>query len=507
MILACIYFLVFCFLVRRSSFFKDAQLSFKCVLAIIFIKVAACFVYYWFYFIYSPGNVKGDSYDTLLGAEIIYKAFSQNKADFFKMVLGLHTDLSSDPLYESYFKHIADWGDSDSTREFFLNDNRTSTRFHALVRLFSGGNYAVHALVMLMVSFVGQFAFYKTFKNYFPGKEKLLAILIYISPSVLFWSSGILKEPLALALLGLFLYAFFNLFVEYRCRLKYVLLLLGCFFLFAVLKPYILAVVLFPLTLFVLVKRFRVKRVFLFYVVSLGFIYGTSVLTLKYVFHKDVIHTIVVRQNDFISLSRGGVFFVNDQNYLRLEYTDERQYELIDSLNSICKLKPHVSLMYWDLDHLRDTIFVSDNRDTSLYKLISISKPAGSGIHMDRLQYSFSSFAKLVPLSFYNVLCRPFFYDCHSGAELVASVENLLFLVFFILCVVYRNRLPVDRNLLAFCIMVAILAFLLIGITTTVTGAIVRYKVPFIPFLLMIPLLYLDQRVLLKNKVVKWLFG
>ncbi|MES2131126.1 MAG: hypothetical protein V4506_02185 [Bacteroidota bacterium] len=494
-------------MVRGLSFFKDVQLTFKFVLAIIFIKVAACFAYYWFYFIYSPGGVKGDSNDTLLGAEIIYKAFSQNKADFFKMVLGLHSDLTSDPLYENYFKHIADWGDSDSTREFFLNDNRTSTRFHALVRLFSGGHYPTHALVMLVVSFTGQFAFYKAFKSYFPGKEKLLALVIFISPSVLFWSSGILKEPLALALLGLFVYAFFKLFAQYRYRLKYILVLLGSFFFFAVLKPYILAIVLFPLILFVLVKRFQIKRVFLFYVTSLSLIYGSCVLILKYAFHKDVINTIVVRQNDFISLSKGGVFFVNDRNYLRLEYTDVRQYELIDSANYICKLKPHVSLMYWDLDHLRDTVFVADNHDTSLYKLISINKPAGSGIHMDRLQYSFSSFAKLIPLSFYNVLCRPFFYDARSGAELVASMENLIFLLFIVVCIIYRSRTPIDKNLLVFCITVVILAFLLIGITTTVTGAIVRYKVPFVPFLLMIPLLYLDSAVLLKNKVVKWFLG
>jgi hypothetical protein len=126
---------------------------------------------------------------------------------------------------------------------------------------------------------------------------------------------------------------------------------------------------------------------------------------------------------------------------------------------------------------------------------------------MERLQYSFSSFAKLVPLSFYNVLCRPFFYDARSAAELVASIENLAFFVFFIVCMVYRTKQPVDKNLLALCVSIVVVSFLLIGITTTVEGAIVRYKIPFIPFLLMIPLLYLNKEVLMKHKTVQWLLG
>lgn len=503
MILAAIYFLLFVLLVWRLSFFKDTVLSWKFLLPVIVIKAFACFAYYWFYFVHSATGVKGDSGDTLAGAEIIYEAFHGHKADYFKMVFGWHSDHISDPLYQPYFSRIFDWGNSDSMSEFFLNDNRTSTRFHAFVRLFSGGTYAVHALAMLAVSFIGQFAFYKAFKGYFPGKEKLLAIVIFLAPSILFWSSGVLKEPLALALLGLFLYAFLQLFVHGRKKFSYVLTLVISFLVFMVLKPYILALILFPLIAFALVKHFNIRRVVLFYGVSLLVVYGSAVFGLKYIFQKDVLHTIVVRQNDFISLSKGGIFFVNDKNYLRLEYNDADQYVVVDSVNYICRIKAHASLMYWDLDHLRDTIFVKDNRDTALYKFLTVNKPAGSGIVTERLEYSVSSFARLLPVAFFNVLCRPFFFDAHSAAEMMASLENLLFLAFFVLCLVLRKKGTLNLNLLCLCVAIVLLSYGLIGITTTVAGAIVRYKVPFIPFLLMIPLLYLDMERLKKMPVWK----
>ena len=307
--------------------------------------------------------------------------------------------------------------------------------------------------------------------------------------------------------MGLFTYSFLKLFLKKRFKLKLMVLMLCSGLLFIILKPYILAVIICPLTLFVMGNHLKIKRLALFYILALVIVYAGSIITLKYAFHKDVINTIVVRQNDFISLTKGGIFFVNEQNYLRLDYKETKEFAVVDSTKNICRIMLHTKLMYWDLDHIRDTVFISDNKDTSLYTLIATNKPAGSGIHMDRLNYSFSSFAKLLPVSFYNVLCRPFFFDAHSAAEIIASMENLLFLLFFIICFIFRTPSPVNRNLLCFCAAVVLLSFFLIGITTTVAGAIVRYKVPCIPFLLMIPLLYLDTERLKKIPFIKRLLN
>lgn len=507
MILAAVYFLLFCFLVSRLSFFKDAQLSIKLIFGILVLKCLGCFAYYWVYFVYYPANFSGDSVSTMHDAKIIYDALPNHPGDFFKMVFGFHSNLDSDPLYEPYFQYIQKWGRADVTTEFFLNDNRTPIRINALIMLISFGSYAVHALVMLALSFIGQFAFYKAFKLYFPGKEILLAAVIFIAPSVLFWTSGVLKEPIAVFLSGIFVYAFMQVFANNLVSLKYICgqALTALFFL--ILKPYILVLLLVPLILFALVKKYRVKHIVVFYVVSLVIVATSGIMVLKTLFHKDVINTIVVRQNDFVNLSKGGIFFLNDENYVRLEYKDSAQCEPADREKNLYRIKPHAQLMYWNIHRLRDTIYVNDNKDTALYTLLNSCAPAGSGIDMKRLEYSFSSFAALLPQAFFNVLCKPFFVDAHSFMELIASLENLLFFGFILCCFVFGKRAGVDINVLMLCIAVVVTSFLLVGITTTVMGAIVRYKVPFIPFLLMIPLLCLDperlKNIPFVNRLVK----
>lgn len=506
MILATLYFLVFCFIVSKLSFFKDEHLSLKFIFGIISIKLLGCFAYYWIYFHYYPGNFQSDSSSTMHDAKIIYDALPNHVSDYFKIVFGFHTNLETDPLYDLYFKNIDKWGRADVSTEYFLNDNRTSIRINALIMLFSFGKYAVHALVMLVISFIGQYAFYKTFKNYFPKKEVLLAIIIFLAPSVLFWTSGVLKEPIALFLLGLFIYSFFKLFVTFQFKLSHVIVFCVSILFFLVLKPYILVLIVVPLMLFALVKRFQIRRIAIFYISSLLLCLTVGIVGLKFIFHKDVLKTIVIRQNDFVNLSKGGIFFLNDKNYLRLEYTDSSQFICIDAANRIFKIRPHAKLMYWDLKHIKDTIYVNDNQDTSLYKLLWVNAPAGSAINMDRLEYSFSSFAKLIPQSFFNVLCKPFFYDSRSIMEHMASLENLCFLLFFVLCFWFRQKNRIDKNLVLLCFSLVITSFILVGITTTVMGAIVRYKVPFIPFLLMIPLMYLDHNILLKMPVINRFF-
>lgn len=492
MILASIYLLGFCLLISKHKFFKIESLPIKWLLAIIGIKTIGCLAYYWIYFYYYPGGFKSDSTSTMHDAAIIYNALPNHISDFLKMIFGFHSDEIDDPLYQLYFKYIDKWGDSDSTRGFFLNDNRTPIRLNAIIMLFSFGNYAVHSIVMLMLSFIGQFSMYKTVSPYFIGKEKVLAVILFLTPSVLFWTSGVLKEPIAVFLSGIFIYCFFKLFIKQKKSIKYqITFLLSCF-LFFILKPYILLLIGIPAILFAIAEKLKIKKIGLFYICSIILIYTVSIISLKLFFKKDVINAIVVRQNDFVSLSKGGIFFLNHKHYLRLEYKDSDKYYLADTAKKLYQIKQHTSLMYWDIRHLRDTIFINDNKDTSYFQLIAICPPSGSAIKMNRLTYSASSFIKLIPQSLFNTIAKPFFYDSHSATEMMASFENLLLLVYLIICLCFFAPINDNKSIFYFCLWVTLCSFLLIGLTTTVTGAIARYKTPFMPFFLMTPLLCLD---------------
>ena len=441
-------------------------------------------------------------------AKVIYNALPQKPLDFLKIIFGLHSESESDPLYQTYFKQIQKWGRADVTSDFFLNDNRTPTRLNAIIMLFSFGYYSVHALTMLIMSFIGQLAFYKAFKSFFKGKEIILALIIFISPSVLFWSSGVLKEPIALFLMGIFIYHFMLFFVYNKKTKSSIIMMISCSLLFLILKPYIYMIMLFPLIIFAVIQAKEYKRVGLIYVLSLCFFITAGIVTLKTIFKKDVINTIVVRENDFVSLSRGGIFFDNDSLYLRLEHTDTLSFQLADTANQLYTMKPHAKLMYWYLKNLKDTIFVNDNTDTTtLFKHLWTYAPSGSAITMRRLENTFSSIVGFIPLAFYHVLCKPFFYDSRSILEHLASFENLIFLLFFIWCLWKPQLNAINKNVLWLCISIVVMGFVLVGMTTTVMGAIVRYKVPFIPFLLMIPLLYLNPEKLKTVPFLKRFFA
>jgi hypothetical protein len=503
LIIALLYLIMFCWVIYKLPFFKDAHISFKWILIILMVKILGCYAYYLFYFGNNITGPQGDSYDTLTGSNIMFQAIYENPLDYIKMLFGIHSELETDALYKPYFDKINDWSQAKPADSFFLNDNRTSVRFHAFIRLFSFGHYAVHALSMMIVSFVGQFAFYKAFKSFFVQKEKSLMTIIFFVPSILFWSSGVLKEPLALCLMGFFLFSFFKIFIYHHYKIKTIGCLVFTTLAFFVLKPYVLILLITPLIVFILVQKMRIKKIALFYSVSLITIFSVSLITLKWIFHKDVVKTIVVRQNDFINLSKGGIFFSNTTNYVRLNPTDTNKYAFVDLERTKCKIKLHTKLMYWKVNNNNDTIFVNDNQDTSVYRFVSSCIPSGSAISMQRLTYSASSFAKLLPIALYHVIAKPFFYDSHSSSELVASLENLGYVLFFIFCIIFHQRKGINTNMLYLCISITFTAFLLIGLTTTVMGAIVRYKVPFIPFLLMIPLLYLDADVLKRIPIIK----
>jgi uncharacterized membrane protein len=80
----------------------------------------------------------------------------------------------------------------------------------------------------------------------------------------------------------------------------------------------------------------------------------------------------------------------------------------------------------------------------------------------------------------------------------IAAVENAALLALFLLVFLFRReRASIDRPLLLFCIMYVLLLSFVIGITTPVMGAVVRYRTPMLPFLMIAALLVLDERKLM----------
>lgn len=99
-------------------------------------------------------------------------------------------------------------------RELFLTSNDTSTVTHflyvhdrsflfvkivSLLNLISGNSYWVTASYFSLVSFFSSWFLLVQLRRFVPDSTRAAALAIFLFPSILFWSSGLLKETLAMA--------------------------------------------------------------------------------------------------------------------------------------------------------------------------------------------------------------------------------------------------------------------------------------------------------------------
>lgn len=124
---------------------------------------------------------------------------------------------------------------------------------------------------------------------------------------------------------------------------------------------------------------------------------------------------------------------------------------------------------------------------------------AGSLVNSSALEPSIRSFIAALPSAFLNVLFRPFFIDSHNLFMIFVSVENLIFLISLVLFFfVIRESFKTDP-LFWFSATFAILFFALVGLSTPVMGAVVRYKVIGYMFLFVILIQMIDSEKLNKK--------
>jgi hypothetical protein len=110
---------------------------------------------------------------------------------------------------------------------------------------------------------------------------------------------------------------------------------------------------------------------------------------------------------------------------------------------------------------------------------------AQSEIYVEKLSNNLSSFIHFSPLALFNGLLRPTIFEMNSASYFPAILESTLLLIGIIL-MFFKRKKDLNKNqtlFIYFCIFFSLFLSLLIGLVVPVLGAIVRYRVPYIPFL------------------------
>jgi hypothetical protein len=339
------------------------------------------------------------------------------------------------PEFGDYYEQMHYWSRRNGGGTF--NDGHTVIRFNAFIRLFSLGYYTVHTVFICFISLIGFTAIYKAFLPFFEDKKRELFLVVFLLPSVLFWGSGVLKEGLLFFTLGILIYYFQQ---SFSWRSLCICLIAGI--LLAVSKFYVWLAVLPALFFLLVIKNTGTKNIFLKFsivLISVALI-GTNID--RFSTFQNPLVTLSQKQIEFNLLADGNISDANKQNI----------------------------------------------------------PAAGSRIVIPMLQPTFFSFVKNAPSALWNALFRPYPWEMRSALMVLAGLENIFIIFFLISCLVFSLPFAsVKWEYVLFCLSFAIIQLLIIGETTPVLGAIARYKIPSLPFLLIAFLFILDKRKLMEH--------
>lgn len=421
------YTIIFLLIIRYSPFFHFKETGFKIIASLFVLKILAGLALYAIYAYYYNNRANSDIFKYYDDSAILFSSLSDNPLDYLRMLTGYESE--SPHLYK-YYEQMNFWIKPDDYDLY--NDNQTVIRFNAFIRLFSFGCYNVHMVFMNFISFTGLTYILKVLQPFFKGKKYGLLCIVFLLPSVLLWTSGVLKEGILMFGIGMFVYYTFAVLKKFS--VERTLLIVLSVLILLVTKFYVLFAMI-PGALSLLFIR-------LFPKVNRWLVFG-------------IVHVIII------------AFFFNSSLISKYDLpgiTSKKQHDFINMINN--------------------------------------TENVGSRIDIPELSPGFFDFVKNSPVAVFNVMFRPLPGDVNSVIMIPAFLENLLIWLIIFIAIFFRLKKIPEENipLILFCISFTAILFILVGLTTPVIGAIVRYKAPALPFLLAVFMMIID-----KDKIVRLL--
>ena len=118
---------------------------------------------------------------------------------------------------------------------------------------------------------------------------------------------------------------------------------------------------------------------------------------------------------------------------------------------------------------------------------------SGSVLAVRPLEDNILSLITNLPQALYNSMFLPWFFQGGSVLTIFAGMENLLIILLLIITLLLSRFRIKDLSSFYLCVFFALGIFALTGLTTPVVGAIVRYKVPALPFLVTAMIMAIDK--------------
>jgi hypothetical protein len=296
-----------------------------------------------------------------------------------------------------------------------------------LLLLPSFDSYLLGTVIMSWVCYFGIWRMFLVFTSHYKGIERGLAIAILFFPSVIFWGSGILKDSITLSCTGWVLYCIHAIFIARKKTIRYIFILAFNLFLILLIKPYII---------FALLPG------------SLMWIFSRRIYAIKNMAAKMLIVPVII-----FGCIVGGFFILNSlQSYMGK----------------------------FALEKVTTTAVVTQNDLKQAYY-------QGHAFDIQLQDKSATGFIKKSPQAFVAGIYRPFLWESDNIVMLLSALENT-FILFFSLFILIRVGLftlmqrLLKEPLLFFTLTYSIFFAFAVGLTTANFGALVRFKIAYLPF-------------------------
>ncbi len=288
-------------------------------------------------------------------------------------------------------------------------------------------SYLITTILCATFSFIGIWKLYRVFANEFPELQKQMAVSFLFIPSVFFWGSGLLKDTFTLAALGFFISGAYNMLITNRGFVRGFITMMLSGFIIVSIKPYILVGLLPSLILWMIFK----------------FIQKIGVATLRSI--------------SFPLLLVLGFAF----GYAFLQIMGD-------------------SLQEYKIDSFLDKAAVNQKDLKSDYH-------KGNSFDIGEFDPSVQGVSSKFFIATFSAIYRPMIFEVNNLVMLLSSIENLLILFLTLKVLWYIRfvrffRYVKSHHLLVFSFSFAILFAFFIGLSSSNFGALVRYKIPCIPF-------------------------
>ncbi len=500
MLIAGLYLLVAIALVLRNGFFglfSDEQISRGRMAILLVLKACAIPLFYFVYTNYYGGFSQSDTGKFYNDAKILNNCAYKHTAVFVRTLFGFDTGNSIATEEHNYcLAQTQNW-ETGSAKKFFYNDNRIVIRVHSLLHFIAFDSWFVHAFFSCFLSFTGIFFLYRSVKEFFRDKESGVLLILCFLPSLWFHTGALLKEGLLLFVLGNVVWLIHEAFRRKLSVAGYCWLF-SLLFISVLLKPYFLITTVFCfLLLFALqsIPNIRFRSVYFLAAFVGGALLANSLsIALK---NKSLRTAAIAHQQSFKGASGGGIYLSSDTVFLRLDF-DTGLVQKVPGSAQRFRIKEGVPYMYWEDSHNSDTLYKLSNTDTStIYDLAFMTPPANSDLEMIGIG---GRPVKAIIQALYNTLFFPFFLNADSDLQMLASMENLVLILVFIILI--KGLFTSKRSrLVPVCFLCITLSVcLIVGLTVPNSGAIFRYRAPAIVFLLLAGLYYFVRPALPQRK-------